>query len=142
MGSEMCIRDRMLQGTPHRTLQGFMTTEFSRVSVRVAKEICEKADLRANSRPKSIAREESDRLFKAINATKLMRPPTDCIAPIGDALLLQILEQNWVGKRFCVALRNTSKNHREPFATRSRRWVQAVIGAVSVTRWTRSSIVV
>ena len=93
-GVELGVLMKMLQGTPHRTLQGFMTTEFSRVSVRVAKEICDKADLRANSRPKSIAREESDRLFKAINATKLMRPPTDCIAPIGDALLLQSLEQN------------------------------------------------
>ena len=93
-GVELGVLMKMLQATPHRTLQGFMTTEFSRVSVRVAKEICEQAGLKPNGRPKSIAREESDRLFKAINATKLMRPPTDCIVPIGEELLLQSLQQN------------------------------------------------
>ena len=61
------------------------------IGAHKAKEICEKAELKPNGRPKSIAREESDRLFKAINATKLMRPPTDCIVPIGEELLLQSL---------------------------------------------------
>ncbi len=93
-GIELGVLMKMLQGTPHRTLQGFLTQEFSRVSVRVAKEICGKAGLKPNGRPKSIAREESDRLFRAINATKLMRPPTDCIAPIGEDLLLASLEAN------------------------------------------------
>ena len=87
-GIELGVLMKMLQGTPHRTLQGFLTQEFSRVSVRVAKDILQiRADLKPNGRPKSIAREESDRLFKAINATKLMRPPTDCIVPIGEDLL-------------------------------------------------------
>ena len=93
-GIELGVLMKMLQGTLHRTLQGFLTQEFSRVSVRVAKEICEKAGLKPNGRPKSIAREESDRLFKAINATKLMRPPTDCIVPIGEELLLSSLQSN------------------------------------------------
>ena len=93
-GIELGVLMKMLQGTPHRTLQGFLTQEFSRVSVRVAKDICTRADLKPNGRPKSIAREESDRLFKAINATKLMRPPTDCIAPIGEDLLTASLQAN------------------------------------------------
>jgi len=90
-GIELGVLMKMLQATPHRTLQGFMTQEFCRVSVRVAKEICERADLTPNARPRSIAREETDRFFKAINATKLMKPPTDCIVPIGETLLLQSL---------------------------------------------------
>ena len=93
-GIELGVLMKMLHATPHRTLQGFLTQEFSRVSVRMAKEICEKADLKANSRPKSIAREESDRLFKAINQTKLMKPPTDCIVPIGEELLMSSLQQS------------------------------------------------
>jgi DNA topoisomerase-6 subunit B len=93
-GIELGVLMKMLQGTPHRTLQGFLTQEFSRVSVRVAKDICTRADLKPNGRPKSIAREESDRLFKAINATKLMRPPTDCIVPIGEDLLTASLQAN------------------------------------------------
>lgn len=93
-GVELGVLMKMLQGTLHRTLQGFLTQEFSRVSVRVAKDICTRAGLKPNGRPKSIAREESDRLFKAINATKLMRPPTDCIVPIGEELLTASLKAN------------------------------------------------
>ena len=93
-GVELGVLMKMLHATPHRTLQGFLTQEFSRVSVRVAKEICEQAELKPNGRPKSIAREESDRLYRAINNTKLMKPPTDCIAPIGEELLLDSLRQS------------------------------------------------
>ena len=114
-GVELGMLMKMLQATPHRTLQGFMTTEFSRVSVRVAKEICEKADLKPNGRPKSIAREESDRLFKAINATKLMRPPTDCIVPIGEELLLQSLQQNVTAEFYTSTTRPPAVYRGNPF---------------------------
>ena len=39
-----------------------MTTEFARISVRVAKERFEKAGLKLNRRPKSIDWDESDSL--------------------------------------------------------------------------------
>ncbi|NKB70381.1 MAG: DNA topoisomerase VI subunit B [Candidatus Latescibacteria bacterium] len=93
-GIELGVLMKMLQGTPHRTLQGFLTQEFSRVSVRVAKEICDRADLKPNGRPKGIAREETDRLFKAIDKTRLMKPPTDCIVPVGEELLVASLKQS------------------------------------------------
>lgn len=93
-GVELGVLMKMLQVTPHRTLQGFLTQEFSRVSARVAKEICERAGLAPHARPRSIVREESDRLFRAINATKLMKPQTDCIVPIGEELLLASLRQS------------------------------------------------
>ena len=114
-GIELGVLMKMLQGTPHRTLQGFLTQEFSRVSVRVAKDICTKADLKPNGRPKSIAREESDRLFKAINATKLMRPPTDCIVPIGEELLLDSLRTNVNAAFYASTTRPPSVYRGNPF---------------------------
>jgi len=114
-GIELGVLMKMLHATPHRTLQGFLTQEFSRVSVRMAKEICEKADLRANSRPKSIAREESDRLFKAINKTKLMKPPTDCIVPIGEELLLSSLRQSVDADFFTSTTRPPAVYRGNPF---------------------------
>ena len=114
-GVELGVLMKMLQGTPHRTLQGFMTQEFSRVSVRVAKEICEKADLKPNGRPRNIAQDESDRLFKAINATKLMRPPTDCIAPIGDELLEDSLRKNVAAEFFTSTTRPPAVYRGNPF---------------------------
>jgi DNA topoisomerase-6 subunit B len=85
------------------------------VSVRAAKEICERADLKPNGRPKSIAREESDRLFRAINATKLMRPPTDCIVPIGEQLLQQSLEQNVNAEFYASTTRPPAVYRGNPF---------------------------
>ena len=104
-GIELGVLMKMLQGTPHRTLQGFMTQEFSRVSVRVAKEICERAALTPNTQPKSIAQAESDQLFKAIDETKLMKPPTDCISPIGEELLLGSLQQSVAAEFYTSATR-------------------------------------
>ena len=93
-GIELGVLMKMLQSTPHRSLQGFLTREFCRVSVRAAKEICQRSDLAPDSRPRRIARGESDRLFKVINATRLMKPPTDCIVPIGADLLQNSLQQS------------------------------------------------
>ena len=93
-GVELGVLMKMLQDAQHRTLQGFLTKEFCRVSARVAKEICERSELRPKGRPKSVAREETSRLYTAINQTKLMKPPTDCIVPIGEELLQDSLRQS------------------------------------------------
>ena len=114
-GIELGVLMKMLQGTPHRTLQGFMTQEFSRVSVRVAKEICERAALKPNAKPKNIARAESDRLFKAIDETKLMKPPTDCIVPIGEELLLGSLQDSVAGEFYTSATRPPAVYRGNPF---------------------------
>ena len=114
-GLELGVLMKMLQATQHRTLQGFLTQEFSRVSVRVAKEICEKAEISPNARPKSIAREESDRLFKAVGATKLMKPPTDSIAPIGEDLLRRSLEHNFTAAVYASTTRPPAVYRGNPF---------------------------
>ena len=43
-------------------------------------------------RPGDTSRDESERIHKAIQATKIMAPPTDCIAPIGEALIETALD--------------------------------------------------
>jgi DNA topoisomerase-6 subunit B len=75
---------QMLKDGRARTLRAFLHQDFSRVSDRVALDICQKAGLEPKSRPTRVAFQESERLFKAINDTKLMNPPTDCISPIGE----------------------------------------------------------
>ena len=93
-GVELGALMKMMQDTRGRTVQAFLTSEFCRVSARVAKEFCERAEIRHSARPRSIAREETDRLYKAINDTKLMKPPTNCIVPIGEELLFDSLRQS------------------------------------------------
>jgi len=81
-GVELGILISMLKATKSRNLSSFLQTEFSRISPKIAKELCEKALLDPSSRPERIAREEADALYKAISNTKIMAPPTDCLSPI------------------------------------------------------------
>lgn len=81
-GIELGILIKMLKESSARNISSFLQNEFSRISPNTAKEICEKATLDPSARPERIAREEADALYKAINATKIMAPPTDCLSPI------------------------------------------------------------
>ncbi len=92
-GVELGLLIKMLHETKARTLQSFLHLEFSRVSSRLAKMICEQAKLSDRSRPSRIARQEADNLFKAINQTKIMNPPADCLSPIGEELILAGLKK-------------------------------------------------
>ena len=92
-GIEIGMLIRMLHSTRARTLAAFLHNDFCRVSSRVAKDICDRAKLYVNARPTRIAKSEADNLFKALRETKLMKPPTDCIVPIGEELLLKGLRR-------------------------------------------------
>ena len=80
-GVELGALMKMMQDTSQKSVQGFLTKEFCRVSSRAAKEFCDKAEISPKARPRSIARVETDRLYKAINETKLMKPPTTASSP-------------------------------------------------------------
>jgi len=92
-GVELGILIKMLHSTRSRTVKGCLQADFSRVSSRVASEILEKAEIAERARPSRIARGEADRLLQAIQNTKVMNPPTDCISPIGEELILKGLKQ-------------------------------------------------
>jgi DNA topoisomerase-6 subunit B len=92
-GIELGMLMQMLKDTPARRLKAFLHQDFSRVSDRVALEICSKAGLDPKSRPSRVAFQESENLFKSINDTKLMNPPTDCISPIGEEQILAGLKK-------------------------------------------------
>ncbi len=83
-GVELGLLIQMLKDTKARTLRSALAEDFSRVSSRTALEICEKAGLSPKASPARIAHHESEALFRAINATKLLRPPLDCLSPIGE----------------------------------------------------------
>jgi len=78
-----------LKESSEKTLRGSLTNEFSRVTGPVATEIFKTAKLTGNEKPASIADhvQLAERLHKAIQATKLMAPPTNCLSPIGETLI-------------------------------------------------------
>lgn len=87
-GVELGNLMQMLKDTPARTLRAALNQDFSRVSSQAALQICKKAGLNPKANPTRIAHRESESLYKAIADTKLMRPPTDCLSPIGEDQIL------------------------------------------------------
>lgn len=86
-GIEHGILQKMLGATECRTLQAFLTQEFSRVGPETAKEICANASLLTNSKPIELIHIQVEQLMNGIKNTKIISPPTDCIVPIGETLL-------------------------------------------------------
>ena len=105
----------MLKELKEGTITQFLTSSFSRVSPAVARRICETADVSTRSSVKKISRDEADKIYKAIQQTKIKAPSTDCIAPIGEELLLKGLHQVVPGEFYVAATRPPSVYRGNPF---------------------------
>ncbi len=114
-GIELGMLIRMLQMTKARTLKSFLTSEFSRVSPRVADDIIAGAKLHERSRPNTIARKQADNLYRVIQQTKIMAPPSNCVAPIGEDLLLKGLKKELDADFFAAATRSPAVYRGNPF---------------------------
>jgi DNA topoisomerase-6 subunit B len=114
-GVELGVLMQLLRESKSRNISGFMASEFSRVSSRLAKEIAERAKLPASKRPSSLNRGEAEALHKAIAHTKIMAPPTDCIAPIGEQVLKQALQSIHPSKFITAASRRPAVYRGNPF---------------------------
>ncbi len=114
-GIELGILMKMLKWTEYRTLQSFLTNEFSRVGSGTAKQICENAALLPNTKPKKLTRENAEKLIEAIRNTKIVSPPTDCIVPIGAELLEKGLKKEVNAEFYCSTTRPPSVYRGNPF---------------------------
>ncbi|MBS3167867.1 DNA topoisomerase VI subunit B [Candidatus Woesearchaeota archaeon] len=114
-GVELGILMRMLQGTDTTTLSNFLSTEFCRVSPKVASEICEKAKLSPRAKPKMVVRDEAEKLYDSIQSTKIIAPPTDCLSPLGEEALLKGLKKEVDAEFYCVITRPPTVYRGNPF---------------------------
>ncbi len=114
-GIELGVLIRMLKITKARTLQSFLTNDFCRVGGGTAKKICETAELKSNVHPTRISREEAEKLFNAIQKTKIIAPPTDCLSPIGAESLQRSLEKEIPAEFFASTTRPASVYRGNPF---------------------------
>ena len=114
-GVELGVLIRMLKETTHKHLGAFLQEEFCRVSPKVAREICQKAGLTTNAWCSQIAREEADRLHSAINNTKIIAPPTDCLEPIGAQQILKGLLKEIKAEFYTAETREPAVYRGNPF---------------------------
>lgn len=114
-GVELGVMIGMLKTTEARTLQSFLTTEFTRVGSGTAKQICENGRVLPNTKPSDMSREMVEHLMSGINKTKLINPPTDCVSPIGPAALEKGLRKEINAEFYAATTRPPSVYRGNPF---------------------------
>jgi DNA topoisomerase-6 subunit B len=62
-----------------------------------------------------MSRDEAEKVHRAIQATKIMAPPTDCIAPIGAALIERALRAEVKAEFFAAETRRPTVYRGNPF---------------------------
>ncbi len=86
-GLELGILMKMAKATKAKRMTSFLTQDFSRISTRVAKEICEVAEVEPTRKPTRLKLDDANRVIDAIKQVKIMSPQTDCLSPIGELLI-------------------------------------------------------
>jgi len=114
-GVELGFLMSMMSTTESRTLQSFLTNDFSRVGSGTAKQICENASLLPNTKPSKVSREMAEHLINGIKKTKIIAPPTDCISPIGAELLEKGLKKEINAEFYTSVTRPPSVYRGNPF---------------------------
>jgi DNA topoisomerase-6 subunit B len=114
-GVELGVLMQMFRDTTSRNLRGCLQADLSRVSGRTADEICEKAKVASSRRPSEITRDEAERIHAAIQGTKIMAPPTDCIAPIGAELIERALRSEVQADFYASSSRRPTVYRGNPF---------------------------
>jgi DNA topoisomerase-6 subunit B len=101
-GVELGALIKIMQDTKARPLKAALQKNFSRVSSKVADEICEQAGLKPTVNPSRLTPPEIEQLFQAIPKVKIMAPPTNCLSPIGQQQMLAGLQH--IGAEFTTAV--------------------------------------
>jgi DNA topoisomerase-6 subunit B len=114
-GIELGMLLKMLQDTKGHSLAGFLAADFSRMSPRLAEEICKAAGLSPRTRPRDVHGPAAEALYKAIQSTKIMAPPTNCLSPIGERAILAGLYQQIKGDFYTAVSRPPAVYRGNPF---------------------------
>ncbi|MCD4825046.1 MAG: DNA topoisomerase VI subunit B, partial [Phycisphaerae bacterium] len=116
-GVELGVLIKMIQDTPARSIQQFFTSEFSRVTPRVAKEIIDAAGagITIKTRPSRIDGEMAKALYRAVAETKILAPNTNCVVPIGEEQLIGGLEKVVAAEFYTAVSRRPAVYRGNPF---------------------------
>src|SRR5438094_9096702 len=114
-GIELGMLLKMLQDTKSHWLSGFLAGDFSRVSPRLAEDICKTAGVSPRARPRDVHGQAAENLYRAIQSTKIMAPPTNCLSPIGERAILSGLYQQIKGDFYTAVSRPPAVYRGNPF---------------------------
>ncbi|MCW5799807.1 MAG: DNA topoisomerase VI subunit B [Nitrospira sp.] len=106
---------KMLQDTKSHTVASFLASDFCRVSPVLAEEICKAAKLSPAIKPREVKPHAAETLYKTIQTTKIMAPPTNCISPIGEKAILSGLYKQIKGEFYTAVSRPPAVYRGYPF---------------------------
>lgn len=113
-GVELGMLIKMMKSTKAKSVGSFLMKDFSRVSNNVVKEIGLKSgiDMRMNA---GKAVKYAEKLYKVIQNTKIMNPPTNCLSPIGEDLIIKGLKKEISADFYASATRPPAVYRGNPF---------------------------
>ncbi len=114
-GVELGRLMRMLQDTPARNLSSALKNDFSRVTDKVVQEVAKAAHVKPSARPRELTAAEVERVHKAIQAVKIMAPPTNCLSPIGEDAIKAGLEKRMRADYYDAVTRPPAVYRGNPF---------------------------
>lgn len=122
-GIELGQLQRLCGESTESRMTTFLRRNFSGVSGRAAKELCEVAELEEKLKPKSLKAEQIRALLEAFQGdrtlrgkpVKLLNPPTSCLSPIEELLIKKGLSKT-IDSRFVTTMtRAPSVTQGNPF---------------------------
>jgi DNA topoisomerase-6 subunit B len=114
-GVELGLLFKMARDSSSKRATDFLRNEFSRVSPRIAEEICSKAKLGKTLALSKMTLQQAEALHKAINETKIMAPSSDCIYPIGEKQLEEGLRRVADAEFYASCTRSPAVYRGNPF---------------------------
>lgn len=114
-GIEFGMLLKMLQDTKSQTVSGFLAGDFCRVSPQLADEICKAAKLSPGMKPRDLKGPAAEVLYRTLQSTKIMAPPTNCISPIGERAILSGLYKQIKGEFYTAVSRPPAVYRGNPF---------------------------
>ncbi|MDR4468707.1 MAG: DNA topoisomerase VI subunit B [Nitrospira sp.] len=114
-GIEFGMLLKMLQDTKSHTVSGFLASDFCRVSDQLAEEICKTAKISPEDKPRELKGPVAETLYKTLQETKIMAPPTNCISPIGEKAILSGLYKQIKGEFYTAVSRPPAVYRGNPF---------------------------
>jgi DNA topoisomerase VI subunit B len=114
-GVELGMLIKLLKESKNRTVSGTLQHDFSRVTTRVAEQICAAAAIRPKASPRTLPLPDVERLYKSIPKVKIMAPGTACVVPIGEELIQRGLEREIKADFYVSATRPPAVYRGNPF---------------------------
>ena len=122
-GIELGQLQRMCRESTDSRLSVFLRQNFSGVSMRAAKELCEAAELDVSTKPKSMKPDDIRAMLEAFQGerdvggkvVKLLSPPTNCLSPIEEMLIKKGLSKTIDSKFIATMTREPTVSHGNPF---------------------------